>query len=169
MYYKNKRGFTLIELLVVVLIIGILAAVAVPQYQKAVERARAAEVVQLISSLQKAAEVWILEHPGQDGYFLCKDCTDQLDIDVSCQYRDDEDDCRIKKYAALKAEITDDGASSVYSYYDCNMGTDEGCATIAALRDTNGTWTHKCGYANDPGKALCEGLPGYEAEYGFDI
>lgn len=57
---SNKKGFTLIELLVVVLIIGILAAVALPQYTAAVEKTRAMTLVSTLSSLAKAEEVFYL-------------------------------------------------------------------------------------------------------------
>ncbi len=57
---NTKRGFTLIELLVVVLIVGILAAVAVPQYQKAVNKSRLAEVWANLASIRQAASVHLL-------------------------------------------------------------------------------------------------------------
>ncbi len=55
-------GFTLIELLVVVLIIGILAAIAVPQYQKAVLKARASEALLQGKALLSAEKAYVLSN-----------------------------------------------------------------------------------------------------------
>ena len=57
---KNKQAFTLIELLVVVLIIGILAAVALPQYQKAVWKSRFIQAKTLAKSLAEAEEIYYM-------------------------------------------------------------------------------------------------------------
>ena len=80
----NHKAFTLIELLVVVLIIGILSAIALPQYTQAVEKSRAAEALTNIGSFKRAVEIWKLGHPNVsdrtftgNGYGV-----GELDIDV---------------------------------------------------------------------------------------
>lgn len=56
----KNRGFTLIELLIVVLIVGVLVAVAVPQYEKAVMRSRLAETKVIMRSILPAVEEYCL-------------------------------------------------------------------------------------------------------------
>ena len=79
-YQKNlpagkNAGFTLIELLVVVLIIGILAAVALPQYQVAVGKTRVMSLLPLVRAISDAENLYFM---ANGNYTL-----DFTDLDIS--------------------------------------------------------------------------------------
>ena len=66
MLRKNQGGFTLVELMIVVIIVGILAAVAIPMYQGATERAKASEAVAALGTIRGAMRVYFAEHGTYD-------------------------------------------------------------------------------------------------------
>ena len=87
MTYKNtSHGFTLIELLVAVIIIAILAAIAVPKYNKAVQKVRLSEVNTTFSSISKDIDIWLLSNglPSNSVQFSGSSNAGKLDFDPLC-------------------------------------------------------------------------------------
>lgn len=60
-YLKDRSGFTLIELIMVVIIVGVLAAIALPQYAAFKERAIATEAINAVGAIFRAIKIRLLE------------------------------------------------------------------------------------------------------------
>lgn len=149
------KGFTLIELLVVVLIIGILAAVALPQYNKAVLKSRVTELTSFFNAAEKAMDLYFMDNgPSSADWEVLHN---KLDFDFSSFGTDVSS--AIRSFAnTWQAEIyTDPSGWAIAMDTWSRFG---GIVRIIKSYNTStGTITQTCTWSSnnkDKGKDICE-------------
>ena len=156
-----SKAFTLIELLVVVLIIGILAAVAVPQYQKAVEKSRISTALPVMDSLKKSMDIYLLEngYPATETNMLSDNTSPSLVLEVHKSlnyewglYRDSN-----FYYEAICRETV----CYVDAYRSIESYNNEGGYLLDMTRSAStNEWEYSCAYYDDFGRRACSTLQG---------
>ena len=162
---KNKntrRGFTLIELLVVVLIIGILAAVAVPQYQKAVEKTRVAEARVMLNAIYKGYQLCVLQYgtesdkctlDGEDASNVNNNLLANMDIELPGEI--ETGDCPDESsYVCVNTKDWSYGTDSNQDWYAIRIQNEEipyflslelATGTITCIDNVAGSCARICG------------------------
>lgn len=131
---QMQKGFTLIELMIVVAIIGILAAIAIPQYQDYTARTQVTRVVSEISGLKTAAESALLE--GNELVSEAEPAAGQVDLGFTESNLLNGDG---KEQITVTGGDTD--TPSIAGTLGRNAGASVTGAVVTVTRDATGIWT----------------------------
>lgn len=138
---KLQQGFTLIELMIVVAIIGILAAIAIPQYQNYVARAQVTEAVSLMSGGKTALEEYIANNGSfPDGTTAGQSLADLGITPNGGSY--------VGSIAIDNGSNTDSAGRLTATMKASGVAAEIQSLTVSLTRGTDGSWTCSPGAAS---------------------
>jgi type IV pilus assembly protein PilA len=140
---QDEKGFTLIELLVVILIIGILAAIALPAFLNQREKAQDANAKSAVRTAQTAMETYYTDHQSYTGATTAV----LQNIEPSLA-----DAIKTNAQGGLALQVTPDTPAGGYTLTVTSLGSDHNTFSIA---NDAGSVSRTCGPVANKGKGGC--------------